>query len=503
MRTFATLSDTTAGSCASSNCDPGIELPERKLNEECGVFGIAGHSMAADVTRLALVTMQHRGPESAGIVTTDGVGGMYHHRGMGLVEKAIKPQHLAPLREGNNAVGHVRYSTTGSSSLANAQPLVFSFARGNLALAHNGNLTNAATIRAELEATGAIFQTTSDTEVVAHLIARSPEPDMTDAIREALADIEGGFALCLLADDRLVACRDRHGLRPLVLGRMPDGAWCVASESCALDVIGATFERDVLPGELIVLEPDGTLVLSQFAEPAERALCTFEHIYFARPDSDVDGHNVHTIRKRFGRLLAEVAPVDADVVVGVPDSSVSAATGYSEASGIPNEMGLVKNRYIGRTFLEPSPELRTHGVRMKLNAVRGVVGGQRVVLIDDSLVRGTTSMRIVRMLREAGAAEVHVRIACPPVKHPCFFGIDMSTYDELAAAHATVEELRERIGADSLAFLEEPVMMRAFDEVGTEAAGGHCNACFTGRYPVDIDRAGAKLGLERGLVGVS
>ncbi len=500
MRTFATISDTGA----DTSPDPCIVLPERRLHEECGVFGIAGHQMAADVTRLALVTMQHRGPESAGIVTTDGVGGMYHHRGMGLVEKAVKPQHLVPLRDGNNAVGHVRYSTTGASSLANAQPLVFSFVRGNLALAHNGNLTNAATIRAGLEATGAIFQTTSDTEVVAHLVARSPEPDMTDAIREAVTAIEGGFALVLLADDRLIACRDRHGLRPLVLGRMPDGAWCVASESAALDVIGATFERDVEPGELLVLEPDGSLVLSRFAEPAQqRALCTFEHIYFARPDSDVDGHNVHTVRKRFGRLLAEIAPVEADVVVGVPDSSVSAATGYSEASGIPNEMGLVKNRYIGRTFLEPSPELRTNGVRMKLNAVRGVVGGQRVVLIDDSLVRGTTASRIVRMLREAGAAEVHVRIACPPVKHPCFFGIDMSTYDELAAATSTVEQLREQIGADSLAFLDEPVMMRAFDEVGDRPASGHCNACFTGRYPVEVDRTAAKLGLERGLVGVS
>ncbi len=503
MRTIATISD--------ARPDPCIVLPERRLHEECGVFGIAGHAMAADITRLALVTMQHRGPESAGIVTTDGLGGMYHHRGMGLVEKAVKPQHLKPLRAGNNAVGHVRYSTTGSSSLANAQPLVFSFGRGNLALAHNGNLTNAATIRTDLEATGAIFQTTSDTEVVAHLVARSAEPDMTDAIREAVSAVEGGFALCLLADDRLVACRDRHGLRPLVLGRMPSeaggtaaGEWCVASESAALDVIGATFERDVEPGELLVLEPDGSLVVSRFADAAPtKALCTFEHIYFARPDSDVDGHNVHTVRKRFGRLLAEIAPVEADVVVGVPDSSISAATGYSEASGIPNEMGLVKNRYIGRTFLEPSPELRTNGVRMKLNAVRGVVGGQRVVLIDDSLVRGTTASRIVRMLREAGAAEVHVRIACPPVKHPCFFGIDMSTYDELAAATSTVEQLREQIGADSLAFLDEPVMMRAFDEVGDQPASGHCNACFTGKYPVEVGKAAAKFDLERGLVGVS
>jgi amidophosphoribosyltransferase len=467
----------------------------------CGVFGIAGSRDAADMTQLALVMMQHRGPESAGIVTANGLGDMYHHRGMGLVVDAIPPAALELLRTGTSAVGHVRYSTTGASSLANAQPLVFSFRRGNLALAHNGNLTNASGLRDALEQEGAIFQTTSDTEVVAHLVARSDEPDMTEAIRDAVGKVEGGFALVLLADDRLVACRDRHGLRPLVLGRMPSGAWCVASESCALDSIGARFERDVEPGELLVLEPDGTLVQSRFALPSERALCTFEHIYFARPDSDLDGHNVHTVRKRFGRLLAAEAPVDADVVVGVPDSSVSAAIGYAEASGIPYEMGLVKNRYIGRTFLAPSQELRARGVRMKMNAVRGVVGGQRVVLIDDSLVRGTTAGRIVTMLREAGAAEVHVRIACPPVRHPCFFGIDMSTYDELAAARASVEELRERIGCDSLAFLEEPEMMEAFGEPG-EPGTGHCNACFTGRYPVGVGGAASKLGMERGLIGV-
>jgi amidophosphoribosyltransferase len=468
----------------------------------CGVFGIAGSTPAADLTHLALVAMQHRGPESPGIVTADGLGGMYHHRGMGLVSEAIPETILDSLRIGTCAVGHVRYSTTGASSLTNAQPLVFSFRQGNLALAHNGNLTNAPELRHALEQEGAIFQTTSDTEVVAHLVARADEPDLTEAIRGAVAKVEGGFALLLLTDDGLVACRDRHGLRPLVLGRMPSGAWCVASESCALDTVGATFERDVEPGELLVLEPGGTLVESRFALPGKGARCTFEHIYFARPDSDVDGANVHRIRKRFGQLLDEAAPVDADVVVGVPDSSVSAAIGFAEATGIPYEMGLVKNRYIGRTFLAPSQELRARGVRMKLNAVRGVVGGQRVVLIDDSLVRGTTAAHIVTMLREAGAAEVHVRIASPTVEHPCFYGIDMSTYDELAASRASVPELRERIGADSLAFLREPTMMRAFSDDGDEPASGHCNACFTGRYPVGVGGAASKLGLERGLVGV-
>jgi amidophosphoribosyltransferase len=466
----------------------------------CGIFGIAHHQLAADTTQLALIAMQHRGPESAGIVTTDGLGGMYHHRGMGLVSDAIPASAYEQLRHGSSAIGHVRYSTTGASNLSNAQPLVFAFRRGNLALAHNGNITNAGRIRDELERSGAIFQTTSDTEVVAHLVARSLRSDTTDAIQEAVSVLEGGFALCILADDRLVACRDRHGLRPLVLGQLPDGEWCVASESCALNVIGAAFVRDVEPGELLVLEADGTLVQSRFAPPADRAICTFEHIYFARPDSDVDGHNVHTARKRFGTLLADIAPVDADVVVGVPDSSVSAAIGYAERSRIPYEMGLVKNRYIGRTFLAPNQAQRAHGVRMKLSAVRSVVGGKRVVLIDDSLVRGTTASRIVTMLRDADAAEVHVRIACPPVKHPCFFGIDMSTPEELAASDSSVEQIRARIGADSLAFLDEPVMMQAFAPDAAHCGSGHCNACFTGRYPVAVDHAPAKLDMERGLV---
>ncbi|MCB0877678.1 MAG: amidophosphoribosyltransferase, partial [Thermoleophilia bacterium] len=346
-----------------------MDLPERKLNEECGVFAIAGDELAAERTRLALVALQHRGPESAGIATVDGLGGMFHHRGMGLVSEALPESGLDQLAAGSSAVGHVRYSTTGSSCIANAQPLVFAFSRGNIALAHNGNLVNAGTLRHELEAEGAIFQTTSDTEVVAHLVARSGEPDLTDAIRHALAAVEGGFAMCVLADDRLVAARDAHGLRPLVLGRTDDGAWCVASESCALDIVGAEFVRDVEPGELLVLWPDGSIEQSRFAEPAARALCTFEHIYFARPDSDVDGHNVHATRKRFGALLADIAPADADLVIGVPDSSTSAAIGYAERSGTPFEIGLVKNRYVGRTFLAPSPELRASGVRMKLSAV--------------------------------------------------------------------------------------------------------------------------------------
>jgi amidophosphoribosyltransferase len=480
-----------------------IDLPERRLNEECGVFAIAGDALAAERTRFALVALQHRGPESAGIATVDGLGGMYHHRGMGLVSEALPESVMPPLARGASAVGHVRYSTSGSSCIGNAQPLVFAFSRGNLALAHNGNLVNAAELRHELERTGAIFQTTSDTEVVAHLVARSQRTDLTDAIADALDRVEGGFAMCLLADDRLVACRDRHGLRPLVLGRLGSGAWCVASESCALDTVGATFVRDVEPGELLVLDPDGTLVESRFAEPAERALCSFEHIYFARPDSDVDGHNVHAVRKRFGTLLAGIAPVDADLVMGVPDSSISAAIGYAEQSRIPYEIGLIKNRYIGRTFLEPSQELRTQGVRMKLSAVRGVVRGKRVVMVDDSLVRGTTAQRIVTLLRDAGAAEVHVRIACPPVTHPCFYGIDTSTREELVSASSSVEQIRELVGADSLAFLDEPTMMRAFaPPEATEPACGHCNACFTGRYPVSVEHASGKLDLERRLAGV-
>ena len=463
-----------------------------KWHEECGVFGVFGHPNAAELTYYALIALQHRGQESAGIATVDGVK-LYHHKGMGLVADAIPKDALPRLSKGHSAIGHVRYSTTGGAQLLNAQPLVFNFQRGNLALAHNGNLTNAAQLHAFLERRGAIFQSTSDTEVVAHLIARAGNPEMADNIREALSIVKGAYAFTILTDDKLYAMRDANGLRPMVLGKIGD-AYCVASESCAFDTIGATYVRDVEPGEMLIISKDG-VESTRFAGQAKKALCTFEYIYFARPDSDIDGFNVHMVRKDFGRLLYQEHPVEADVVIGVPDSSISSAIGYAEASGIPYEIGLIKNRYIGRTFIQPSQELRSQGVKLKLSAVRKIVEGKRVIMIDDSIVRGTTSGRIVNMLREAGATEVHVLIASPPVTHSCFYGIDTSARSELIAANKSVPEICEYIGADSLAFLSEAQMMKAF---GKESADhGHCNACFTGQYPTEIYEDFGKDHFER------
>lgn len=455
--------------------------------DECGVFGIFGHECAAELTQYALLALQHRGQESAGIATVDGMN-LYHRRGMGLVTEAVPASALPELAQGTAAVGHVRYSTSGGSQIANAQPLVFNFRSGNMALAHNGNLTNAPELHSFLESRGAIFQTTSDTEVVAHLVARAGNPDMRLNIRKAMSIVKGGFAFCILTDDRLFALRDAHGLRPLALGKL-DGAWCIASESCAFDTIGATFVRDVEPGEMVVVSADG-LESSRFLGPARRALCTFEYIYFARPDSDLDGFNVHMVRKDFGRELYAEQPADADIVIGVPDSSISSAMGYAERSGIPYEIGLIKSRYVGRTFIQPSQELRAMGVKLKLSVVRRIVEGKRVVMVDDSMVRGTTSGRIVRMLRDAGATQVHVRIASPPVTHSCFYGIDTSRRSELVAATHSLDAIRRKIGADSLGFLSEPGMMRAFasDRDAESGEHGHCNACFTGRYPTEPTR---------------
>ncbi|KEO81543.1 amidophosphoribosyltransferase [Tumebacillus flagellatus] len=462
-----------------------------KWNEECGVFGIFGHENAAELTYYALVALQHRGQESAGIATVDGMK-LYHQKGMGLVAEAIPTASMERLGKGHAGIGHVRYSTTGVSQLINAQPLVFNFIRGNLALAHNGNLVNAHQLRQFLERRGAIFQSTSDTEVVAHLIARADSNDVQESIKEALSIVKGAYAFVILTDDKLYAMRDANGLRPMVLGKVGD-AYCVSSESCAFDTIGAKFIRDIEPGEMLVISKDG-VESHRFAGQAKKALCTFEYIYFARPDSDIDGYNVHHVRKDFGRLLYQEHPVEADVVIGVPDSSISSAIGYAEESGIPYEIGLIKNRYIGRTFIQPSQELRARGVRLKLNAVRKIVEGKRVVLIDDSIVRGTTSGRIVTMLREAGAVQVHVRIASPPVTHSCFYGIDTSAKEELIASRKSVEEIREYIGADSLAYLSESNMMRAFGIEGSDH--GHCNACFNGKYPTEIYEDLSKMILE-------
>jgi amidophosphoribosyltransferase len=454
-----------------------------KLNEECGVFGIYNHKEASQLTYLGLHALQHRGQESAGICASDGEK-WYKHRGMGLVSEAFGKGDLEKF-SGHIAIGHTRYTTAGSSKIENAQPLFFRYAQGSMAVAHNGNLVNAAVLRKELEAKGSIFQTTSDTEVIAHLIARSECKDLPGAVKDALQYIKGAYALLVMNENQLVIALDPNGLRPLSLGRLGD-AITVASETCAFDIIGAQYWRDVQPGELIVIDKNG-ITESKFTETTQRSICTFEYIYFARPDSDIDGINVHMARKRLGKQLALESAIEADVVTGVPDSSISAAIGFAEATGIPYEIGLIKNRYVGRTFIQPSQELRERAVYLKLSAVRKVVEGKRVVMIDDSIVRGTTSNRIVRMLREAGAKEVHVRISSPPVMNSCFYGIDTSSREELIAATKSVEEIRQIIEADSLSFLSIEGMIDAIGRTDSAPNRGHCLACFNGEYPTEIE----------------
>lgn len=456
-----------------------------KLREECGVFGVFAHPDAASLSYYGLHALQHRGQESAGICVSDGKQ-FHYHRGMGLV-KEIFNQDLMNGLQGAMGIAHVRYATAGESKIANAQPLVFKYREGDLAIATNGNLVNAAKLRHELERQGSIFQTTSDTEVVAHLIARSPHDEIVDAVKWALKQVDGAYAFLFLTRDKLIAANDPHGLRPFVLGRMGD-AYVFASETCAFDAVGAEYVRDIKPGELIVLEAgkEGMRTEQLFAGK-QRAICAMEYIYFARPDSDVDAVNIHSARKRMGRRLAMESFVDADVVTGVPDSSISAAIGFAEQTGIPYELGLIKNRYTGRTFIEPSKELREQGVKMKLSAVRKVVEGKRVVMIDDSIVRGTTSLRIVNLLREAGATEVHVRISSPPFQNPCFYGIDTPTRKELIASQKSVEEIRRAIHADSLYFLSHEGLLEAIGR-GTqdEINRGLCTACFDNHYPTEL-----------------
>lgn len=453
------------------------------MNEECGVFGVFGHIEASHLAYYGLHSLQHRGQEGTGIVTADGER-LHAKRGLGLVTEVFDETSLDTLT-GNHAIGHVRYSTAGGNTLENVQPLHFKSLTGDLAMAHNGNLVNANELKHMLEAEGAIFQTTSDTEVVAHLIKRSRGNSLKERIADSLARLVGAFAFLFLTENALYVGVDVHGLRPLSLGKTEDGAYVFASETCAFDVVGATYVRDVEPGELLMVTNEG-ITSERFSEAAVRAMCSMEYIYFSRPDSIIDGINVHTARKAMGKKMFEEAPVEADVVTGVPDSSISAAIGYAEASGIPYEMGLIKNRYVGRTFIQPSQELRERGVKMKLSALRGVVNGKRVIMVDDSIVRGTTSRRIVTLLREAGATEVHVRITSPPIKHPCYYGIDTSTKEELIAATKSIEEIREEIGADSLAFLTLDGTVEAIDRPFEGALRGQCAACFTGLYPTEL-----------------
>lgn len=451
-----------------------------KFKEECGVFGILGHPEAANLTYLGLYALQHRGQESAGIASCED-GAFHVSKAMGYVNEAFTGDALSKL-PGSTAIGHVRYSTAGESRLANAQPIVVESVHGPFALCHNGNLVNAGEVRDTLVRGGAIFQTTSDSEVVVHLFARSREATPEAAVVDAISQCRGAFSFVMMTRDRLIGARDPHGFRPLALGRLGD-AWVLCSETCALDLIGATYERDVEPGEVVVVSAHGIKSIKPFA-PARRAQCVFEHVYFARPDSYVFGESVNEKRTEFGRRLARESAVDADVIVPIPDSGVCAAVGFAEELGIPMRMGLIRNHYVGRTFIQPQQSIRHFGVRVKLNPVRSILEGKRVVLVDDSIVRGTTSRKIVRMVRSVGAKEVHMRISCPPTISPCFYGVDTPRASELIAATHTLEEIRKYLDADSVAYLSLDGLMGA-------VAGGrenYCTSCYTGQYPVAFPR---------------
>ncbi|MFU0469054.1 amidophosphoribosyltransferase [Gardnerella vaginalis] len=461
------------------------------IHEECGVFGVWGHPDAARLTYFGLHALQHRGQEGAGIVSNDD-GHLHGHRGLGLLTQVFSNEKVMDRLTGNRAIGHVRYATAGSGSVDNIQPFLFRFHDGDVALAHNGNLTNCTSLRNSLEDEGAIFHSNSDTEILMHLIRHSSKATFMDRLKEALQTVHGGFAYLLLTQDSLIGATDPNGFRPLSLGRMKNGAYVLASETCALDIVRAEFIRDIEPGEIIVINDDG-YTIEQYTKHVQHAVCSMEFIYFARPDSNIYGINVHSVRKRMGARLAKESPVEADMVIGVPNSSLSAAAGYAETSGIPNEMGLIKNQYVARTFIQPTQELREQGVRMKLSAVRGVVAGKRVIVIDDSIVRGTTSKRIVQLLREAGAKEVHMRISSPPLKYPCFYGIDIQTTKELIAAKHSVEEIREYIDADSLAFLSLDGLVESIGLKKPAPYGGLCVAYFNGDYPTALDDYGEEF----------
>ncbi|RDI36690.1 amidophosphoribosyltransferase [Falsibacillus pallidus] len=452
------------------------------LNEECGIFGVWGHEKAAQLTYYGLHSLQHRGQEGTGIVVSDGHA-LQGLKGEGLVTEVFKQDKLDELN-GHAAIGHVRYATAGGGGYENVQPLLFNSQEGGLALAHNGNLVNANALKHQLERQGSIFQTSSDTEVLAHLIKRSGYISMKERVKNALSMLKGAYAFLVMTETELMIALDPNGLRPLSIGMIGD-AYCVASETCAFDVVGAEFIRDVQPGELITLSDEG-IQSEPFTFSTQKAICTMEYIYFSRPDSNIHGINIHTARKNLGKRLAMETQIEADVVTGVPDSSISAAIGYAEASGIPYELGLIKNRYVGRTFIQPSQALREQGVKMKLSPVRGVVEGKRVIMVDDSIVRGTTSRRIVSMLKAAGAKEVHVCISSPPIKNPCYYGIDTSTHEELIASAHSVEQIRDIIGADSLTFLSVEGTIAGIGRKEEGETCGQCMACFTGKYPTEI-----------------
>lgn len=451
------------------------------IHEECGVFGVIQPEPAnvGRVVYYGLYALQHRGQESCGIVVNDD-GVFASHKDLGLVGEVFGRDVLERFPRGTMAVGHTRYGTTGASNRRNCQPIEVNHQKGRMALAHNGNLSNAAQLRSKLELTGAIFHTTSDTETIAYIVTRErlTSPSIEDALSAAMKHLEGAYSLVLMSPQKLICVRDPHGFRPLCYGKLPGGGYAAASESCALTAVGAEFVRDLEPGEILIFQGDTVSSRREHCGKCPPAHCVFEHIYFARPDSVIDGVSVHAARLRAGSILAEAHPVEADAVVGVPDSGLDAALGYSRTSGIPYEIGLIKNKYIGRTFIAPGQEHRLDQVRLKLSAVRESVAGKRVVLVDDSIVRGTTSGRIAELLREAGAAEIHLRISAPPFLNPCYYGTDIDSRENLIACHYSVEEIAGILGVDSLGYLPVSALGELF--------GGHCSACFTGQYPTDI-----------------
>ncbi len=463
---------------------PIIQAPSAfdRFQEECAVFGISGHKEAANLAYLGLYALQHRGQEGSGIVSSDGER-FYQQKGLGLVADIYSKKILREL-SGSKAIGHNRYSTAGSGDVHNVQPLSVNFAFGNLALAHNGNLINAGVLRGELEAYGAIFQSDSDSEVIIHLIAHSKGETVINRVIDALSLVRGAFSLVLLADDHLIAARDPYGFRPLCLGRYKE-SWVVASETCAFDLMDATFVREVEPGEIVVIHGTELTSYHPFL-PRNHAQCIFEYVYFARPDSKIFGSNaVYPIRKAFGRQLAKECPTEADLVIPVPDSGVPAALGYAEGMGLPFEIGLTRNHYIGRTFIEPQQAIRHFGVKLKLNPVPDVLEGKRVVVVDDSLVRGTTSRKIVKMLRQAGAKEIHMRISSPPVIAPCYYGIDTPTQKELIGSKSSIEQIQRYVTADSLGYLSLEGMLATAPGNSQQ----YCNACFTDIYPISLTKA--------------
>ncbi len=455
-----------------------------KFHEECGVVAIHGHPEAANLAYLSLHALQHRGQESAGIATADGRQ-IKCHKSMGLVADIFSPEVVGRLG-GHLAIGHTRYSTSGDTVIGNAQPFYVSCNKGPIAIAHNGNITNAAELRSDLVRDGSIFQANSDTEVILHLIAHSRERSLAGALREALLQLDGAFSLVFLANDRIIVARDPHGFRPMAMGLMelPDGkmCYCFASETCAFDLIGAVYMNEVEPGEMVIVGPEG-MVRQRYTVAKPKAHCVFEHVYFSRPDSIVFGRSVQISRELMGRLLALEHPVDADIVVPVPDSGLPAALGYADESGIPFRQALIRNHYVGRTFIEPSQAIRDFGVKLKLNPVRELLRNKRVVLVDDSIVRGTTSRKIVRMVRSAGAREVHLRISCPPTVSPCFYGVDTPRKRELIAANNTITEIEKYVEADSLGYLSLSALRKAVDD---DHATNHCYACYTGNYPTEL-----------------